>query len=303
MAFKHPGTFSIVAYDPANGDLGVAVASKFLAVGSVVPFAQAGVGAIATQAFANTTYGPKGLELLKKGTNPTSIIRALTSEDINRDSRQVGIIDAKGRSATYTGKQCMNWAGGIAGRHYAVQGNILTSKAVVEGMARAFKNTQGELAVRLIAALEAAEAAGGDSRGKQSASILVVRKNGGYAGFNDRYLDLRVDDNPEPVQELKRLVGLMSVIQRGASADRLYNQKKYAEAARAYLTILKDAPDNAIIRYNLACALALAGRKSEALEHLKHAIELDGSLKALAQRDPDFVSIKNDEQFKRITGE
>ena len=201
-------TFSIVAFDPKNGDLGVAVQSKFLAAGAVVPWAKAGVGAIATQSWANTSYGPKGLELLSLGLSAPEVVEILIAEDEGRDLRQVGIVDAQGRAAAYTGKGCFEWAGHVIGPGYACQGNILAGPRVVEAMAEAFEKSEGELAHRLIAALEAGQAAGGDRRGQQSAALLVVREKGGYGGFNDRYVDLRVDDHPEPIKELKRLLSL-----------------------------------------------------------------------------------------------
>jgi uncharacterized Ntn-hydrolase superfamily protein len=201
-------TFSIVAFDPKNGDLGVAVQSKFLAAGAVVPWAKAGVGAIATQSWANTSYGPKGLELLSLGLSAPEVVEILIAEDEGRDLRQVGIVDAQGRAAAYTGKGCFEWAGHIIGPGYACQGNILAGPKVVEAMAEAFERSDGELAHRLVAALEAGQAAGGDRRGQQSAALLVVREKGGYGGFNDRYVDLRVDDHPEPIKELKRLLSL-----------------------------------------------------------------------------------------------
>jgi len=186
----------------------VAVASKFLAVGAVVPWAKAGVGAIATQSHANTTYGPKGLELLSQGKSAEEVIKLLTDEDKGKDVRQVGIIDAKGNAATFTGTKCNAWAGGKTGKHFACQGNILAGEAVVNDMAMAFEGSSGPLAWRLLAALESAEKAGGDSRGKQSAAILVVREKSGYSGFNDRMIDFRVDDHANPVQELGRILGL-----------------------------------------------------------------------------------------------
>ncbi len=201
-------TFSIVAFDPKNGDLGVAVQSKFLAAGAVVPWAKAGVGAIATQSWANTSYGPRGLELLSLGLSAPEVVEILIAEDEGRDLRQVGIVDAQGRAAAYTGKDCFEWAGHVIGPGYACQGNILAGPRVVEAMAEAFEKSEGELAHRLIAALEAGQAAGGDRRGQQSAALLVVREKGGYGGFNDRYVDLRVDDHPEPIKELKRLLSL-----------------------------------------------------------------------------------------------
>jgi uncharacterized Ntn-hydrolase superfamily protein len=201
-------TFSIVAFDPEQQEWGVAVASKFLAVGAVVPWAKAGVGAIATQSHANTTYGPKGLDLLSQGKSAEDAIKLLTEADMGKDVRQVGIIDAKGNAATFTGSKCKAWAGGKTGKHYTCQGNILAGEAVIAEMAKAFEESSDRLAWRLLAALEAAEKAGGDSRGKQSAAILVVRDKAGYSGFNDRMIDFRVDDHATPVQELARILSL-----------------------------------------------------------------------------------------------
>lgn len=204
------GTYSIVAFDPSTGDLGVAVQSKFFGVGSVVPWAKAGVGAIATQSAANTTYGPKGLELLAQGKSPRDVMKILTEADPLRGIRQVGMVDGQGRAASFTGDNCNAWAGHIEGKHFAVQGNILAGEAVVKDMAAAYEKSRqsgkGGLGDWLLAALDAAEAAGGDKRGRQSASILVVREKGGYGNFNDRFIDLRVEDNPEPVKELGRLI-------------------------------------------------------------------------------------------------
>jgi len=201
-------TFSIVAYDPENGDLGVAVQSKFLAVGAVVPWAKAGVGAVATQSWANTTYGPEGLRLMAEGLSAQDALEKLVEADEERDLRQAGIVDARGNAAAYTGEECFEWAGHIVGEGLACQGNILVSEETVQAMARTFEENEGELSDRLVAALEAGQEAGGDSRGRQSAALLVVREKGGYGGFNDRYLDLRVDDHLAPIQELKRLLEL-----------------------------------------------------------------------------------------------
>ncbi len=198
-------TFSIVGFDPETKDLGVAVASKFIAVGAIVPWAKANVGAIATQALANVSYGPRGLELLSKGYSARKVIETLVSDDPLRDERQIGIVDSKGEAAAFTGKKCFEYAGHIVGDGYAVQGNILAGSEVLEEMAKAFERTKGELVDKLLAALEAGDRAGGDRRGKQSAAILVVREKGGYGGYTDKYVDLRVDDHKEPVLELKRL--------------------------------------------------------------------------------------------------
>jgi uncharacterized Ntn-hydrolase superfamily protein len=201
-------TFSIVAFDPETASLGVAVQSKFLAVGAVVPWARAGVGAVATQALANYNYGPRGLELLREGETAAETVEALVSADDEREHRQLGVVDAVGRTATFTGGECFEWAGGVAGEHYAAQGNILAGRETVGAMAKTFEEITGDLAGRLLATLDAGQAAGGDSRGKQSAALLVVREGGGYGGDNDRLLDLRVDDHPEPIRELIRLRGL-----------------------------------------------------------------------------------------------
>jgi uncharacterized Ntn-hydrolase superfamily protein len=203
-----PSTFSIVAFDPKTGELGIAVESKFLSVGAVVPWAVAGIGAIATQSWANTSYGPRGLRMLKQGITPKQVGAKLIAADKNAHQRQFGIVDAKGRAFTYTGTGCFNWAGGVTGKNFAAQGNILASAAVVDALANTFQIAQGSLAERLVAALAAGQAAGGDKRGQESAALLVVREKGGYGGFNDRYIDLRVDDHPTPIDELKRLLDL-----------------------------------------------------------------------------------------------
>jgi uncharacterized Ntn-hydrolase superfamily protein len=201
-------TFSIVAYDPQAQEWGVAVQSKFLAVGAVVPWAQAGVGAVATQSYANTSFGPNGLALMAQGLSAQEALDQLVAEDEGRARRQVGLVDTQGRAATFTGHECLAWAGGLTGTYYAAQGNILVSGETVEAMAKTFEEAQGELADRLVAALAAGQAAGGDRRGRQSAAVLVVRPEGGYGGYNDRYLDLRVDDDPKPIERLKALVDL-----------------------------------------------------------------------------------------------
>jgi uncharacterized Ntn-hydrolase superfamily protein len=198
-------TFSIVALDPANGDLGVAVASKFPCVGAVVPWARAGVGAVATQSWANTDFGPDGLGLMGGGLPADAALDAVLEPDADREERQVGFVDARGGAASFTGANCMDWAGGRTGDGFAVQGNILASGDVVAALAETYARTEGDLCDRLLAALLAADAAGGDRRGKQSAALLVVREAGGYEGRNDRYIDLRVDDHPDAPSELARL--------------------------------------------------------------------------------------------------
>jgi uncharacterized Ntn-hydrolase superfamily protein len=198
-------TYSIVACDLDAGQWGVAVQSKFLAVGSVVPWAQPGAGAVATQSYANPRYGPDGLALLREGLSAQEVVDQLTGADEGRDQRQVGVVDARGGAATFTGSECHDWAGGRTGDGYAAQGNILVSEETVDALADTFESTSGALAVRLLASLRAAQVAGGDRRGQQSASLLVVERDGGYAGLSDTLVDLRVDDHERPIEELARL--------------------------------------------------------------------------------------------------
>jgi uncharacterized Ntn-hydrolase superfamily protein len=211
-------TFSIVACDAHAGQIGVAVASKFLAVGAVVPWLQAEVGAIATQALANTRYGPDGLAHLRDGLSAREALDAVLAADAGRDDRQAGVVDARGRAATHTGQSCMAWAGGRTGPGYAVQGNILTGPDVVDAMAESYEASSGDLAERLLLALAAGDATGGDRRGRQSAAIAVVAPGGGYGGNDDRLVDLRVDDHADPVSELRRLFGI-HVLLTGTTPD------------------------------------------------------------------------------------
>ncbi|HTZ04396.1 MAG TPA: DUF1028 domain-containing protein [Gaiellaceae bacterium] len=202
-------TFSIVACDLDASQWGVAVQSKFLAVGSVVPWADAGVGAVATQAWANPQFGPNGLELLREGLDAEAVVAKLVAGDPGRDERQVGVVDSMGRAATFTGPGCMDWAGGRTGDGYAAQGNILVGAETVDALAETFESTAGDpLPRRLLACLAAAQAAGGDSRGQQSASLLVVQPYGGYQELSDLLVDLRVDDHERPIEELHRLYEL-----------------------------------------------------------------------------------------------
>jgi uncharacterized Ntn-hydrolase superfamily protein len=199
------GTFSIVACDRATETWGIAVQSRFISVGSVVPWAEAGTGAIATQASANVRYGPEGLTLLREGLDAAEVVRRLSEADRGRDDRQFGVVDRTGRAAAFTGKKCMEWAGHEVGDGFTCQGNILFGPAVVRAMARAYESTPGDLIDRVLGALTAGQREGGDRRGLQSAALLVVRKGGGYGGGNDRWVDLRVDDHPSPIEELKRV--------------------------------------------------------------------------------------------------
>ena len=284
-----PATFSIVAYDSTAEEWGVAVESKFLAVGAVVPWAKAGVGAIATQAWGNTTYGPQGLALLQMGIPAQKVVEILTSQDQDRDQRQLGVVDAQGRAAAWTGDGCLSWAGHIVGQGFSVQGNILAGRQVVEKMAESFRSSRGTLGRRLIAALRAGQVAGGDKRGSQSAALLVVRKGGGYSGFNDRFIDLRVDDHPHPIEELERLYNLHEQTFQGGAYVRLgikaLQEGKKEKANRALdraISLSNKYPGNANLLNGIAWELAINDfRLDDALRMAKKATELapkDGNI-------------------------
>ena len=205
--FSQPfiSTFSIVARDLKTKEIGVAVQSKFVAVGSVVPYAKAGIGAVASQAWGNPRYGPIGLELLARGIPAKEAVRVMTLKDPNREHRQLAIIAIDGNASMFTGRKCMDWAGGKRGPGYAVIGNILTGPKVIDAMAQGFEDSNGTLAEKMLLSLQAGQKAGGDKRGRQSAALLVVREGWGYGGLTDRFRDLRVDDHPSPIKELERI--------------------------------------------------------------------------------------------------
>jgi len=234
------GTFSIVAFDRETATWGVAVQSKFISVGSVVPFAEAGVGAVATQALANVAYGPEGLALLRQGLTAPEVVRRLTEADPGRDERQLGVVDANGGSASFTGPKCMEWAGHEVGDGFACQGNILFGPEVVRAMARTYETTGGDILDRLLAALAAGQREGGDRRGMQSAALYAVRKGGGYGGGNDRWVDLRVDEHPSPIEELKRVFQIydMTMLSREDPATLLVIEGDVARGLQHDLGIL-----------------------------------------------------------------
>jgi uncharacterized Ntn-hydrolase superfamily protein len=295
---RSPSTFSIVAADPANGEVGVAVASRFFSVGSVVPFARAGVGAVATQASANTTYGPGALELLARGASPAEALAILTRSDADPSRRQAGVVAADGEAATYTGPGANAWAGGRSGAGYAVQGNILTGEAVVVAMEKAFVESAGRpLAERLYAALAAGDAAGGDSRGKQSAVLMVSRAGGGYGGFDDRAIDIRVDDHAEPIVELGRLVGLALVndlwnrgwgaFMRGERGEDLkWQEATLAKAEAVKASVLPE------VLYDTAVIRLANGDKAGARAALDRALVLNPKLAQQAAADPDLAGLR-----------
>jgi len=293
-------TFSIVGYDPATSELGVAVASRFFAVGSVVPWAKADIGAVATQAYANTSFGWRGLEMLEAGFTPEQCRDRLVASDDNPEQRQFGIVNAKGQSVTYTGKNCIAWAGGRAGQNYAVQGNILTGEDVVAAMEKAYLETEGSLADRLYAALLAGDAKGGDARGKQSAAMLVVKKGAGYGGYTDRAIDIRVDDNPKPFKELGRLLVIAQMNYMWNEAWTLFTQKKFAEALPLMERTAELGPNNGEVFYDLAVIRLGAGDKPGALAALEKSVTLNPKLKVQAAKDSDLAALHDDPEFQRL---
>ncbi len=295
-------TFSIVAYDPSTGDLGVAVQSKAFAVGARVPYARSGVGAITTQATTNPGFGLRGLALLEKGLTPQQVIDSLLKTDDRPAVRQLAVIDARGQPAAHTGDSCIDWKGSRSGSFYSCQGNLLAGQPVVDSMALAFEGTSGELAERLMAALEGGQLAGGDSRGMQSSALIVVRAEGGYAGFNDRYIDIRIDDSRNPIRELRRLLNKVLAFNAILKAETFRDKKNYekmiAEARRA---IALD-PAAAYNWYQLGCYLTMAGELEEAKQNLKEAFRRDDYLILTARSDSDLDNLIYDQEFRKMTG-
>lgn len=296
-------TFSIAACDTAAGIWGVAVASKFFSVGSVVPWTRGDVGAVATQSQGNTSFGPRGLDLLERGLTAEETMVVLLRQDAGREHRQVGIVDANGGAATFTGKDCLVWAGGKTGPGYACQGNILTGPEVVDAMVKAFETTPGFLGDRMLAALEAGDKAGGDSRGRQSSAIKLSAVGQGYAGFNDVLCDLRVDDHKEPFVELRRLYNLWRpnvLIQEGY---RLVEQKRYDDAIARGEEAAKLDPDSGQPLYHLACYYSRAGNAEKAMHYLLWAFQLDPKLKTQAATDTDLTPLQTRADWKTALGQ
>jgi uncharacterized Ntn-hydrolase superfamily protein len=290
----HRGTFSIVAADPGAGEVGCAVQSKYFSVGSVVPWARAGVGAVATQAAGVAVYGRLALEELARGAAPADALERVLADAPGRASRQLGVVTAEGNAAANTGAEGLDWAGHRTGPGYAVQGNILAGEDVVAGMARAFEATAGSpLVERLVAALEAGQAAGGDRRGQQSAAVVVERAGAAAESREgvDRICDLRVEDHPGPIAELRRLVVLWTRWDAQRRGHAAYERGDHAAAAAELEAALAQGEDGELL-YNLACYESLAGRAEAAVAHARRAFELEPSLRELAARDSDLDSIR-----------
>ncbi|MEW6338644.1 MAG: DUF1028 domain-containing protein [Acidobacteriota bacterium] len=295
-----PATFSIAAADAESGEVGVAVASRFFAVGTVVPHARAGVGAVATQAFAHTLFGPRGLDLLERGATPDETLAVLLRADGDRDRRQVGIVDARGASITFTGTGANAWAGGRRGPGYAIQGNILAGEAVVAAMEQAYLASSGRpLAERLYLSLEAGDAAGGDARGRQSAALLVCRAGAGYGGFTDRAVDLRVDDHPEPFAEMERLLALGLVNDMWNRGWTAFTQRSFPEALKwQEACALRAERTPAMlpeVLYDLAAIRLAGGDPAGARAALDRAVALNPRLAAQAAVDDDLAALRGGE--------
>jgi len=288
-------TYSIVAHDRETGQLGVAVQSHWFSVGPIVPWAEAGVGAIATQSFVEVSYGPLGLELIKSGKTPEEALRALVSADKNQDVRQVAMVDAQGRVAAHTGKNCIPEAGHTIGDGFSCQANLMLKDTVWDAMAEAFRNTEGELADRLVAALEAAEAEGGDIRGKQSAALIVVKGKSSGLWWRDRLYDLRIEDHPDPVPELKRLLRLNKAYNHMNQGDEYLTENKIEEAMKAYTKAMEMYPGNAEMVFWPAVTLAATGKIEESLPLFKKVFAMDENWAVLVPRLPGVGQLPKDE--------
>jgi len=309
-ALPASATFSIVAIDPVTGDLGIAVASRYFAVGAVVPWADAGVGAVATQAGVNVGYGPRALELLRQGLTAQQVMDQLFAEDAfpGKDARQIAIVDAKGNVAVFTGDAAQQWRGHVKGKTWSAQGNILVGAHVVEAMGRAFEQNNDELAEKLYAALKAGDDAGGDSRGRQSASILVVRKAGGRNTNNDRYVFVNVDDHADPMGELRRLMNLQMTINHGAAVNRALTASDFAKALASAEKLVGYSPLDPATHVRAGFIAYLAGNRDRATAAFTRAkqLTLPGQFKTLwdgqSTRTPAFARVLEDKAFVAASG-
>jgi uncharacterized Ntn-hydrolase superfamily protein len=287
-------TFSIVARDPATGELGVAVQSHYFSVGSIVPWAEAGVGAVATQSFVDPSYGKLGLDLMRAGKSAPDALKALLAGDDRRDVRQVAMIDAQGRVGAHTGAKDIPAAGHIIGKDYSVQANLMLNDGIWPAMSRAFENTRGDLAERMMAALDAAQQAGGDVRGRQSAALIVVTGKPTGKPWVDRVFDLRVDDSAEPLKELRRLVTLQRAYNHSNAGDLALEQHDNDRALAEYGAAAKLLPDNAELAYQYAVALVNVGRLEESLPLFRRVFAMDKNWVILTPRLANVGLLPND---------
>jgi uncharacterized Ntn-hydrolase superfamily protein len=287
-------TYSIVARDPGSGEMGVAVQSHWFSVGAVVPWAEAGVGAVATQSIVDPSYGPLGLGLMRVGKTAPEALAALLAADSGREVRQVGIVDAKGNAASHTGKMDIPAAGGQTGAGYAVQANLMEKPTVWGAMARAFETARGDLAERMLAALDAAQGEGGDIRGVQSAAILVVRGTSTGRPWADKVFDLRVEDHPDPLRELRRLVGVQRAYNHMSAGDDCVAIKDWACAEREYGTAETMQPANAEMAFWHAVALASNGKLDDARPLFRRAFTADARWRELIRRLPEVEQLPRD---------
>ncbi len=296
-------TFSIVARDSATGELGVAVQSHWFSVGPLVPWAEAGVGAVATQSFVDPAYGPLGLELMRSGKTARQALAGLLAADAAADVRQVAMVDAKGNVAAHTGKKCIPAAGHIEGEQFTAEANLMLNDKVWPAMAKAYRETKGDLADRMLAALDAAQSVGGDIRGKQSAAIVIVSGKSTGQPWKDRIMDLRVEDNPEPLKELRRLVNVHRAYQRENAGDLAVEKHDVDGALREYAAAEQMIPDNLEMKYWHAVALVNVGRIEESLPIFKAVFEADRNWIELTPRLPKIDLLKVDEAgLKKILG-
>lgn len=297
--FAH--TYSIVAFDPVTGDIGVAVQSHWFSVGTIVSWGEAGVGVIATQSFVNASFGPHGLELLKQGKSPQEVVDELIKPDEGREFRQLAVLDAKGNAASYTGKNCIQPTGNIVGDGFSVQANLMANDKIWPAMAEAFTNSTGPLAERMLVVLEAAENAGGDIRGRQSAALIVVRGKSTGKVWEDRLVDLRVDDSPEPLVELRRLLKVHRAYEHMNSGDLAVEKNDMEKAMHEYSAAMEMFPENLEMRYWTAITLANNGRLNEALPMFRDIFVKDKNWKELTPRlIPNRLLNVSEEQLKEI---
>ena len=297
--FAH--TFSIVAMDPETGEMGVAVQSHWFSVGTIVTWGEAGVGVIATQSFVNPSFGPRGLELLKQGKTAQEVVDELIASDEGRDVRQLAVLSVDGTVASYTGKNCIPGAGNIAGKNYSVQANLMLNDKVWPAMSEAFENSTGPLAERMVAALEAAQEVGGDIRGKQSACILVVKGKSTGKVWEDRLIDLRVDDSPEPIKEIKRLLKVHRAYDHMNAGDLAVEHGDMQLAMKEYSTAEEIFPDNEEMKYWHAITLVNNGGLDEALPIFRQIFLKNENWKILTPRlVPVGLLTVNDEDLQKI---